>query len=148
MLCRTAKTLCQKSCGTKVSRIFRIFVPNFAPNVAPNFPRIFRGLFVLRFVGDGDQKKFTKNPRHFSMQTFPGKHEKNIHKILLESRQSNKTVMKATPLKLVTPLFCDPERGHIAIWVFIQARLTTGRTATINVAGEHIKKLRYAVHAV
>ena len=53
---------------TKVSRIFRIFVPNFAPNFAPNFPRIFRGLFVLRFVGDGDQKKFTKNPRHFSMQ--------------------------------------------------------------------------------
>ena len=23
---------------------------------------------MLRFVGDGDQKKFTKNPRHFSMQ--------------------------------------------------------------------------------
>ena len=58
----------QESCRTKVSRIFRIFVPNFAPNFAPNFPRIFRGLFVLRFVGDGDQKKFTKNPRHFSME--------------------------------------------------------------------------------
>ena len=61
-------SLGQKSCRTKASRIFRIFVPNFAPNFAPNFPRIFRGLFVLRFVGDGDQKKFTKNPRHFSMQ--------------------------------------------------------------------------------
>ena len=58
----------QKSCRTKVSRIFRIFVPNFAPDFAPNFPRIFRGLFVLRFTGDGDQKKFTQNPRHFSMQ--------------------------------------------------------------------------------
>ena len=58
----------QKSGRTKVSRIFRIFVPNFAPNFAPNFPRIFRGLFVLRFAGDGDQKKFTKNPRRFSMQ--------------------------------------------------------------------------------
>ena len=58
----------QKSCRTKVSRIFGIFVPDFAPNFAPNFPRIFQGLFVLRFVGDGDQKKFTKNPRHFSMQ--------------------------------------------------------------------------------
>ena len=58
----------QESRRTKVSRIFRIFVPNFTPNFAPNFPRIFRGLFVLRFVGDGDQKKFTKNPRHFSMQ--------------------------------------------------------------------------------
>ena len=43
-------------------------LPNFAPNFTPNFLRIFRGLFELRFVGDGDQKKFTKNPRHFSMQ--------------------------------------------------------------------------------
>ena len=60
----------QKSCRTKVSRSFRIFVPNFAPNFAPNFPRIFRGHFVLHFVGDGDQKKITKNPRHFSMQNF------------------------------------------------------------------------------
>ena len=51
----------QKRCRTKVSRIFRFFVPNFAPNFAPNFPRIFRGVFVLHFVGDGDQKKFTKN---------------------------------------------------------------------------------------
>ena len=31
----------QKSCRTKVSRIFRIFVPNFAPNFAPNFPEFF-----------------------------------------------------------------------------------------------------------
>ena len=30
-----------KSCRTKLSRIFRIFGPNFAPNFAPNFPRIF-----------------------------------------------------------------------------------------------------------
>ena len=58
----------QKSCRTKVPRIFRFFVPNFAPNFALNFPRIFRGVFVLRFVGDGDQKKLTKNPCHFSMQ--------------------------------------------------------------------------------
>ena len=58
----------QKSCRPKVLRIFKIFGPNFAPNFAPNFSRIFRGFFVLRFVGNGDQKKFTKNPRHFSMQ--------------------------------------------------------------------------------
>ena len=31
----------QKSCRTKVARIFRIFVPNFAPNFAPNFPEFF-----------------------------------------------------------------------------------------------------------
>ena len=66
----------QESRRTKVSRIFRIFVPNFAPNFAPNFLRIFRGLFVLRFVGDGDQKKFTKNPRHFSMQNSQATTEK------------------------------------------------------------------------
>ena len=58
----------QKICRPKVPRIFKVFVPNFAPNFAPNFPRIFQGIFVLRFVGNGDQKKFTKNPRHFSVQ--------------------------------------------------------------------------------
>ena len=78
----------QKSCRTKLSRIFRMFVPSFAPNFAPNFLRIFRGLFVLRFVGDGDQKNFTKNPRHFSMQNSQANTKKKIHKILLESRQS------------------------------------------------------------
>ena len=67
-LAKNEVLLGQESCRTKVSRIFRIFVPNFAPNFAPNFPRIFQGFFVLRFVGDGDQKKFTKNPRHFPMQ--------------------------------------------------------------------------------
>ena len=71
----------QESRRTKVSRIFRIFVPNFAPNFAPNFPRIFRGLFVLRFVGDGDQKKFTKNPRHFSMQNSQANTKKIFTKV-------------------------------------------------------------------
>ena len=62
------------------SRTFRIFVPNFAPNFAPNFSRIFRGFFVLHFVGDGDQQKFTNNPRHFSMQNS----QANTKKILTE----------------------------------------------------------------
>ena len=85
---------CQKkSCRPKVPRIFRIFVPNFAPNFAPNFSRIFRGLFVLGFVGDGDQKNSPKIPPFFNAK-FPGKHEKNIHKVLLESRQSNKKCQK------------------------------------------------------
>ena len=45
---------------------------------------------MLRFVGDGDQKKFTKNPRRFSIAKLPGKHEKKKnHKPLLEIRQSN-----------------------------------------------------------
>ena len=38
---RMPEILGQKSCRTKVPRIFRIFVPNFAPGFAPNFPRIF-----------------------------------------------------------------------------------------------------------
>ena len=70
----------QESRRTKVSRIFWIFVPNFAPNFAPNFPRIFRGLFVLRFVGDEDQKKFSKNPRHFSMQNSQANTKKTFTK--------------------------------------------------------------------
>ena len=46
---------------------------------------------MLRFVGNGDQKKFTKNPGHFSMQNSQAntKKKKKIHKILLESGQSN-----------------------------------------------------------
>ena len=79
----------QKSCRTKVSRIFRVFVPNFAPNFAQNFPRFFWGFFVLCFVGNGDQEKIhQKNPPFFNAK-LPGKHEKNIHKMFLESRQSN-----------------------------------------------------------
>ena len=77
---KIVKALGQKSCRTKVSQIFRIFVPNFAPNFAPNFSRIFRRVFVLRFVGDGEQKKFTKNPRHFSMQNS----QANTKKIFTE----------------------------------------------------------------
>ena len=67
------------------------FVPNFSPNFAPNFPRIFRGVFVLPFVGNGDQKKFTKNPRLFSMQNSQANTKINIHKMFLESRHSNKS---------------------------------------------------------
>ena len=52
------KLLGQKSCRTKVPRIFPIFIPNFAPNFSRNSPRIFCGVFVLRFVGNGDQKIF------------------------------------------------------------------------------------------
>ena len=53
----------EKSCRTKVPRISRIFVPNFALNFAPNFLYI-GGVLVLCFLGNGDQKKFTKTPRH------------------------------------------------------------------------------------
>ena len=50
-------SLGQKSCRTKVSRMFRSFGPNFAPH----FPRIFRGLFVLRVVETERRKKHQKS---------------------------------------------------------------------------------------
>ena len=77
---KIGNSLGQNSCRTKVSRIFRFFVPNFAPNFALNFPRIFWGVFVLHFAGDGDQKKFTKNPRHFSMQNSQANSKKKSTK--------------------------------------------------------------------
>ena len=78
----------QESCRTKVSRIFRIFVPNFAPNFAPNFPPEFLEDFSC-FVSwrRRPEKIHQKSPPFFNAN-FPGKHEKNIHKILLESRPS------------------------------------------------------------
>ena len=88
----------QRSCRTKVSRIFRIFVPNFAPNFAPNFSRIFRASFRGR---RRPEKIHQKSPPFFNMK-FPGKHEKNIQKILLESRQSNKFSRRAS--RRVVPL--------------------------------------------
>ena len=44
---------------------------------------------MLRFVGYGDQKKIHQKSPPFSNVKFPGKYEKNIHKIFLERRQSN-----------------------------------------------------------
>ena len=69
-------SLGQKSGRTKVPRIFRIFVPNFPPEFCSEFSPIFSGIFVLRFPGNGDQKKFTKNPRPFSMQNSQADTEK------------------------------------------------------------------------
>ena len=101
----------QESCRTKVSRIFRIFVPNFAPNFAPNFPRIFRGFFVLRFVGDGDQKKFTKNPRHFSMQNSQANTKKiftkffwRAGKVTIEAAILNRVLDRDWTLNRCAPL--------------------------------------------
>ena len=62
----------QKSCRTKVSRLFRIFVPDFALKFAPNFPpifsRIFRALYRGKRRRKRKNKKIFKNPRHFSRQ--------------------------------------------------------------------------------
>ena len=65
-----------------------MFVPNFAPNFAPNFPRIFPGVFVLRFVGDGDQKKFTKIPAIFQCKIPSQLRRKNPQKFSGERAKS------------------------------------------------------------
>ena len=44
---------------------------------------------MLRFVGNGDQKKITKNPRHHSMQNSQA-NTKIISTFFLERRQSKK----------------------------------------------------------
>ena len=53
----------------------------FHPEFCSEFSQIFPGLFVLCFLGNGDHKKFTKNPRHFfqcqiSMQSERKKSQK------------------------------------------------------------------------
>ena len=90
---KAPESLGEESCRTKVSRIFRIFAPNFAPN----FPRFFRGFFVLRFVGDGDHKKFTKNPRHFSMQNSQANTKKIFTKFFWRAgKVTNLSTLKST----------------------------------------------------
>ena len=60
--------LSQKSCRTKVPQMFSNFRPEFCPEFCSEFFPNFSRSFLLRFVGDGDRKKFTKNPRLFSTQ--------------------------------------------------------------------------------
>ena len=83
------EVLGQKSCRTKVSRVFRTFVPNFAPIFSRTFRASFRGR-------RRPEKIHQKNPPFFNAK-FPGKHEKNIHKILLESRQSKEVHLNNFP---------------------------------------------------
>ena len=60
------------------------FCPEFCSEFFPNFSRTFRASFRGR---RRPEKIHQKSPPFFNAK-FPGKHEKNIHKILLESRQS------------------------------------------------------------
>ena len=60
------------------------FCPGFCSEFSPNFSRIFRASFRGR---RRPEKIHQKSPPFFNGK-IPGKHEKNIHKILLESRQS------------------------------------------------------------
>ena len=60
------------------------FCPEFCSEFSPNFSRSFRASLRGRRI---PEKIHQKSPPFFNAK-FPGKHGKNIHKILLESRQS------------------------------------------------------------
>ena len=64
---------------------FSNFRPEFCSEFSPNFSRTFRA----SFRGRRRPEKFHRKSPPFFNAKFPCKHEKNIHKILLESRQSN-----------------------------------------------------------
>ena len=78
----------QKSRRTKVSPNFSNFRPEFCheycSEFSPNFLRSFRGSFRGK---RRPEKIHQKSPPFFNAK-FPGKCEKNIHKILLERRRS------------------------------------------------------------
>ena len=88
------KFLSQKSCRTKVPRIFRIFVPNFAPNFAPEFsPEFFEEFSCFVSWETETRKKFTKNPRLFSMQNS----QANTKKIFTKCFWRAGTVINSVP---------------------------------------------------
>ena len=78
------------------------FCPEFCSEIFPNFSRTFRALFR----GRRRPEKIHQKSLPFFNAKFPGKHEKNIHKILLETRQSN-TI-------LLTPSCCQENRVFLS----------------------------------
>ena len=66
------------------------FCPEFCSEFSPNFSRSFRASFRGR---RRPEKIHQKSPPFFNAK-FPGKHEKNIPKFLLESKQSKKAAGK------------------------------------------------------
>ena len=63
--------------------------PNFS-NFCPGFcSEFFEDFLCFDLWGNGEQKKIHEKSLPFFNAKFPGKHGKNIHKIVLESRQSN-----------------------------------------------------------
>ena len=86
----------QKSCRTKVPRIFRFFVPNFFPEFCSEFSPNFLRSFHASFRGKRRPEKIHQKSPPFFNAKFPGKDENYIHKIYLESRQSKN--VSAPPL--------------------------------------------------
>ena len=75
------KVLGQKSCRTKFPEFFKFsarILPRSLLRIFPNFLRCFRA----SFLGNGDHNKFTKNPRHFSLQNSQAKSKKKSTKVV------------------------------------------------------------------
>ena len=71
---------------------FSNFRPEFCPEFCSEFyPNFFLRSFRASFMGNGNQKKFTKNPHHLSMQP---RQKKQIHKSFLESGRSKNQARK------------------------------------------------------
>ena len=122
------------------------FCPEFCSEFSPNFSRIFRASFRGR---RRPEKIHQKSPPFFNAK-LPGKHEKNIHRILLESRQSKNfkrvfflqslgpygsfpgcfsnrcvppCVANVCAVPLVRPVFCTDGRGAVGS---ISKQISTG----------------------
>ena len=96
---------CNPMKGTPWSTAWEFF--EFSSRILPRislgiWPRVFWGVFVLRFVGIGDQIKLTNNPRHFSMQKFQANSKKKFTKVFWRAG-------KATVLG---PLTLAPQKTH------------------------------------
>ena len=72
------------------------FCPEFCSEFSPNFSRIFRASFRGK---RRPEKIHQKSPPFFNAK-FPGKHEKHIHKMFLERRQSKKMLPTGEMLKM------------------------------------------------
>ena len=59
---------------------FSNFRPEVCPEFRSEFPRIFRGGFVLRYLGNGDYKKIHQKSPPFFNAKCPGDYEKKITK--------------------------------------------------------------------
>ena len=104
-----SESLGQKRCRTKVNRIFRILVPNFAPNFAPNFPRIFEDFSCFVSWETDTRKNSPKIPAVFQCK-IPRQTRKKNSQFLLESRQSNESDFSQAILGLLPrmPMCLEP----------------------------------------
>ena len=86
--------------------------PEFSEFSSRILPRNLLRIFVLRFVGNGDQKNSTKNPLHFSMQNSHAKMKKIFTKYFrragTETTRTKKDIPGRTSPTREAPLFEPP----------------------------------------